>query len=78
MTAEALPSVPGAAPKTFTVDAPTTELLMEHLEADTPYNITVRAVTARGIGRGISTTYRTAESRKLAFLGYCRLGFGLL
>ncbi|CDW52276.1 protein sidekick [Trichuris trichiura] len=49
----------GTVTKTFPVPHPRTELTIENLEPDTPYNITVQASTSRGYGPGTSTIYST-------------------
>ncbi len=47
----------------FTVDASQTEYLIDNLEPDTPYNITVQAGTSRGFGPGASTRHSTDPFR---------------
>ncbi|VDP03059.1 unnamed protein product [Soboliphyme baturini] len=45
--------------KSLTVNSSTTVLLLENLEPDTAYNVTVQAMTNRGYGSGVWTVYST-------------------
>uniref|UniRef100_A0A914BWZ1 Fibronectin type-III domain-containing protein n=1 Tax=Acrobeloides nanus TaxID=290746 RepID=A0A914BWZ1_9BILA len=50
---------PGAKPQTFSVDHPTLAYLIDNLNPETTYNISVSAGTKRGFGPEISTRYTT-------------------